>query len=391
MIRHLQIERYKSIRTALIPLGPLRILIGPNAAGKSNVIDTLRLLSEAVREDVETAVTRRGDLKEVVFLAAPENQQTFEISLDYFVPDPSVPTSRSDMTYRVQVGERHGRPGVSLEELRIKRVRGERGRSKIWFSAKWGKGQALRDTKTLAREPFDTGDPGVLALKALGFLDAYPRIRALRRFIEGWRFLTVDLARIREPQRDRRDTELAPDAANLANVLRTLEGTDRACYDAILESVHSLLTQVEDISTNVDRGRVILLLRERGMPRPLEALSLSDGTLRILAIVTALQTMPEHGLLCVEEPEHGVHPLVFGPLLDLVRERCPSDGSRQTLLTTHSPDLIDGAEPEEVIPLERAGDGSTQIHPLDATQLRRWMEDFRLGELWRMRQIGGVP
>jgi len=155
--------------------------------------------------------------------------------------------------------------------------------------------------------------------------------------------------------------------------------------------VHSLLAHVERISTEVDRGRVILLMKERGMPRPLEALSLSDGTLRILAMVTALQTMPEHGLLCVEEPEHGLHPLLFGPLLDLIRERCPAVGSRQTLLTTHSPDLIDAAEPEEVIPIERAPSGSTQLRPLDAPQLARWMEDFRLGELWRMRQIGGVP
>ena len=295
------------------------------------------------------------------------------------------------MKYRVQVGERRGRPGVALEELRIKRNRGERGRSNVWFTAKWGRGEALRDPETPVRERFDTGDPGVLALKALGFLDAYPRIRALRRFVEGWRFLAVDLARVREPQRDRRETELAPDAGNLANVLRTLDAADRPCCEQILEDVHSLLAHVERISTEVDRGRVILLMKERGMPRPLEALSLSDGTLRILAMVTALQTMPEHGLLCVEEPEHGLHPLLFGPLLDLIRERCPAVGSRQTLLTTHSPDLIDAAEPEEVIPIERAPSGSTQLRPLDAPQLARWMEDFRLGELWRMRQIGGVP
>jgi len=391
MIRELEISRYRSVEKASFAFGPVRILIGANASGKSNLVDSLRLLSESVRDDVETAVTRRGGLDEVLFLGAPAGDRSFEISLDYFVPDPSAPGSRSDMKYRVQVGERRGRPGVALEELRIKRNRGERGRSNVWFTAKWGRGEALRDPETPVRERFDTGDPGVLALKALGFLDAYPRIRALRRFVEGWRFLAVDLARVREPQRDRRETELAPDAGNLANVLRTLDAADRPCCEQILEDVHSLLAHVERISTEVDRGRVILLMKERGMPRPLEALSLSDGTLRILAMVTALQTMPEHGLLCVEEPEHGLHPLLFGPLLDLIRERCPAVGSRQTLLTTHSPDLIDAAEPEEVIPIERAPSGSTQLRPLDAPQLARWMEDFRLGELWRMRQIGGVP
>lgn len=391
MIRALEIQRYRSIEHANLALGPVRILIGANAAGKSNVLDALRLLAEAVRDDMETAVTRRGNLDTVVFLCAGPEKRTFEIAIDYFVPDPNAPFSQSDMSYRVRVGEQDGRPGVAFEELRIKRNRGEPGAPKVWFRSKWGKGEALRDPEKKTKEPFDTGDPGVLALKALGFLDAYPRIRVLRKFIEGWQFLTVDLAKVREPQRDRREHLLSPDAGNLANVLRTLDGTDRPCYEAVLQDVHSLLSHVEGLSTEVDRGRVVLLLQERGMPRPLEALSLSDGTLRLLAIVTALETMPQHGLLCIEEPEHGIHPLVFGPLLDLVRERCPQDGPRQVLLTTHSPDLVDAAEPEEVVPVERDPKGATVLRPLEPRQIKKWVQDFRLGELWRMRQIGGVP
>jgi len=60
-------------------------------------------------------------------------------------------------------------------------------------------------------------------------------------------------------------------------------------------------------------------MRERTFTDPLEALALSDGTLRLLAMVTALETMPDHSLLCIEEPEHGLHPLLFGTLLDLIR------------------------------------------------------------------------
>ncbi len=391
MIRTLEVRRYRSIDRASITLGPIRMLIGPNAGGKSNVVDVLRFLAEAVREDAETAATRRGDLDEVVFLNAPASDRNFEIALDYFVPDPSVPASRSDMTYRVRIGERGRLPGVELEELRVKRRRTERGRAKKWFRARWGRGEALRDPESQDREPFDTGVPGVLALKALGFLDAYPRIRALRTFIEGWRFLTVDLARIREPQRDRRETVLAADAANLANVLRTLEVVDRECYRRIVEDVHGLLAHVDDIGTYVERGVVVLLMQEHGMPRPLEALALADGTLRLLAIVTALNTMPEHALLCIEEPEHGLHPLVFGPLLDLFRERCHVEGTRQALLTTHSPDLVDAARPEEVLTVDRDSAAGTILHGLDGPELGEWLEEFRLGELWRMRQLGAVP
>lgn len=389
MIRNLRVKRYRSLADVTLRFGTVRLLIGPNAAGKSNLIDVLRLLAEAVRSDMETAVTRRGGLKGLVFLAAEE--LSFESELEYYVPDPAAPRSRSDMSYLVRVAEKEGRPGVALEELRIKRIRNEPGAPKLWFRAEWGRGQALRDPASQHGEAFETGDPGVLALKALGFLDAYPRIRALRTFIEGWQFLSVDLGRIREPRRDERATLLTSDASNLANVLRTLHATEDKRYGQILDDVQSLLRHVEEVSTQVERGRVTLLMRERGFDEPLEALALSDGTLRLLAIVSALETMPEHGLLCIEEPEHGLHPLLFGPLLDLFRERCPEGGSKQILLTTHSPDLVDAGEIGEVVPVERDEKGATRLLELDPAKTRKWLQDFRLGELWRMRQIGGVP
>jgi predicted ATPase len=290
MIRNLTVKRYRTLADVTLSFGPVRLLIGPNAAGKSNLIDALRLLAEAVRADMETGVTRRGGLRGVVFLGAKE--QNFAIGLEYFVPDPSAPHSRSDMSYSVKVAEREGRPGVALEELRIKVNRNERGAPRLWLRAEWGRGEALREPASDRREDFETGDPGVLALKALGFLDAYPRVRALRTFIEGWQFLSVDLGRVREPRRDERAGLLASDASNLANVLRTLEASDRSRYKRILDDVQSLLRHVEEVSTQVERGRVSLLMRERGFADPLEALALSDGTLRLLAIVTALRRCP---------------------------------------------------------------------------------------------------
>lgn len=390
MIRQIEVRGYRSLLDITLTMRPLRILIGPNAAGKSNIIDALRLLSEAVRSDMETALTRRGGMATAAFLGAPAKE--FDLILNYYVPDPAAPTSKSDMQYHVRVSEKDNRPGVYLEELRIKQQRGEPGAPSLWIKAAWGKGEALRDPaiKERGREPFDTGDPGVLALKALGFLDAYPRIKALRTFIGSWQFLTVDLHQIREPHRDERALLLSGDAGNLANVLRTLQGTDP--YDRIFKNLKSLLDHVTEGVTHLDRGRVLLFLREKAFPDPIEALGLSDGTLRLLAIVTALETMPDHGLLCIEEPEHGLHPLLFGPLLDMVRERCAeSDGTRQVLMTTHSPDLVDVAEPDEIVTVERDSKGATHANELEENKLRKWLKDFRLGELWRMRQIGGVP
>lgn len=379
--------RFKSLQTAALDVGSVNLLIGANAAGKLNVVRGFRFVADAIRTDVETAVAPLGGTEGAGFWG--DREPSLAVELEYYVPDPAAPNSRSDMSYRIVTGEHQGRSGVLEEKLSIQRKRDEPGRAKVWLNAKLGKGKVVRDPETAAREPFDTGDPGVLALKALGFLDAYPRIRALRQFVESWQFLSVSLEAVRSPRRDMRADSLDGDAANLVNVLRTLRETPT--YETILEDLHGLIETVEGIETAVDRGRVSLLLREKPFTDPVDVLSVSDGTLRLLALLTSLHLMPEHSLLCVEEPEHGIHPLVFGPLLDLIRERCPEDGARQVILTTHSPDLIDAAEPGEVVTVERDETGATVLMRPDPHTLRSWLKEFRLGELWRMRQLGGVP
>jgi predicted ATPase len=390
MIKRISFKGFKSLASGFVEPGPVTLLIGQNAAGKSNVVDALRILAEAVAGDMETAVSRRGGIEAVVSRGMRADR--FAIELDYFVPDPAAPASRSDMRYRVEVGDGIDKAAVLLEELRVKRTRNEPGKMKVWFSAKRGKGQAVDDPGKGSQTEFDTGDPGVLVLKALGFLSTYPRIRALRTFIESWQFLQVNLGAIRSLHRDERSAALAPDASNLVNVLRTLSnGGRRAVLADIVADLKNLLAFVNGVDTTVDRGLVQLLLKERYFDVDIDPLSTSDGTLRLLALVTALHLMPEHGLLVVEEPEHGLHPLVFGPLLDLMRERCPKGVGRQVLVTTHSPDLLDAAETEEVVVVDRNEAGVTELKRLDPVNLAEWRSDFRLGELWRMRQIGGVP
>jgi len=386
MIRRIDYSNFKSLRECTLEPQPVNLLIGANAAGKSNVVRGFRFLADAVRTDVESATSPLGGIEGAIHLGASPGE--FEMSIDYFVPDPSAPKSKSDMSYRIRIGKHESRAAVLEEELRMKTRRNERGRAKVWLHSKLGKGRAVSDpAKPQDMESFDTEDPGVLALKAVGFLDRFPRIRALRTFVEGWQFLSVSLDAIRAPHRDVRADHLEPDASNLVNVLRTIRGSPD--YTAILDDLRELLTVVEDVETSVERGRVQLLLKEHSFSDPVEALSVSDGTLRLLALLTALHLMPEHGLLCVEELEHGLHPHLFGPLLDMIRERCPDGGARQIIVTTHSPDFVDAAEPEEVVVVERRA-GKTQLDRLERGAVRKWLKEFRLGELWRLRHIGGV-
>jgi predicted ATPase len=305
------------------------------------------------------------------------------------VPAPSESARSEELRYSLAVAvAKDGLPGVVSESLKTL-GRGGAHDAQTWLRIVDGHGEATRLNGRPRQEDVDIRNPGMLALRILSFLEAYPQLRALRELVESWQFLAVDPRRVREPRRDTPARRLSPDADNLVNVLRTLQGSSTA--DEITDMLQRVLGTVEEIITESDRGQLRLLVRERPFADPIEALALSDGTLRLVAICTALATMPEHGLLSIEEPEHGLHPLLFGPLLDTIRQWCPADGTRQVILTTHAPDLLDVAEPSEVVVVERDADGATVLRELGGPKLSRWLQDFRLGELWRMRQLGGVP
>ena len=117
------------------------------------------------------------------------------------------------------------------------------------------------------------------------------------------------------------------------------------------------------------------------------ATRLSDGTLRYLCLLTILCHPNPPPLICLEEPELGLHPDILPDLVGLMRkasERC------QLIVTTHSDVIVDALTdtPESVVVCEKH-DGSTTMKRLDAGDLAHWLKDYRLGELWSSGELGG--
>jgi len=389
MLRSLRVRQFKSLRDVELPLSPLTVLVGPNAAGKSNLLDALRLLQDGLREDMRTAVKRRGDCA-VLFLGErlDELPNGFETEVDCELPHHVVSTF---LRYRYRYDWDYVGGEISEEALTRHKKKSGAVVSSI-LEAHHGQVAA---TITSADGSHGTGGldlvgQGLLGLKAVSYWDDCEEARDLRLYIESWRFLIPEVAAIRAPRRSSREDVLEPSAGNLANVLRTLDESKSEALPRIIEDLKTLLGFVEDLRTETERGQVSLLLREKGRATDLESLHLSDGTLRLLAMLTALHTLPSPGLLCIEEPEHGLHPSLLGPLIGALRSVCGPRSHRQVVLTTHSADLVDCLEPSELRPIERGEVGDTVLRTLDKRQHVRWLKDFRLGQLWRMRRIGGV-
>ena len=182
------------------------------------------------------------------------------------------------------------------------------------------------------------------------------------------------------------------DASNLSVVLRDLL-RNKESKDALLERMAALYASFRDIEVVErveDGGKVTaeILIYERGLNLPVPASRLSDGTLRYLWLQTVLYGDRLPYIVCIEEPELGLHPDLLHRMANLLIEKSQHC---QLFVTTHSDILVDALTdvPEAVVVFDKK-QGATQLKRLDAYELKSWLDEYRLGEVWMRGAIGGT-
>jgi len=209
---------------------------------------------------------------------------------------------------------------------------------------------------------------------------SYGRIRLYRE----WAFGRSTVPR-RPQKADQPNDCLSEDFQNLGLVLNRL-GREPEVKRRILENLGRLYGSIGDYHINIEGGTVQLFLHESGFAIP--ATRLSDGTLRYLCLLTILCDPAPPPLICIEEPELGLHPdalpTVAGLLID-------ASHRTQLVVTTHSDVLVDELteQPESVVVCEK-DEGSTTMRRLERSELKNWLEKYRLGELWTRGELGGT-
>jgi predicted ATPase len=205
------------------------------------------------------------------------------------------------------------------------------------------------------------------------------------RLYREWSFGRKTALRLPQPT-DAPEDFLVEDASNLGIVLNNLEYRSGDTWQTILEHLRRFCEGFEDVSTRIQGGTVQLFLRERGVGQ-IPASRLSDGTLRYLCLLAILCHPEPPPLVCIEEPELGLHPDAIPAIADMLKI---ASQRTQLIVTTHSDGLIDALsdEPEDVIVCEKE-DGRTVMRRLDGSALSVWLEKYSLGQLWRRGDIGG--
>jgi predicted ATPase len=201
---------------------------------------------------------------------------------------------------------------------------------------------------------------------------------------------TSSTARMRNKWQVDDNRWLKEDAGNLAPFLLRLRTDETPYYQRIVETLRLILPFFADFEFDVESKRFLLLRwRERSSDIVFGASQAGDGMLRVMALVSLL-LQPERDLpdvLILDEPELGLHPYAINIVSELIRS---VSTSVQVILATQSVTLINHFKPEEIVVVERSGSEST-LRRLDSDQLKDWLSEYSVSELWEKNVLGGRP
>jgi predicted ATPase len=375
--------------SAAIALSPLNVLIGPNGSGKSNLIEAIELL-HAAPTAFAAAVRDGGGVQEWLWKGDKGNKPaTIEVVVKGSNPIP-------DLRYRLAFVASGQRTEV-IDEVVEETAKRDPNANDVFFYYRFQNGRPVLNVRddsgsyvrrSLKREEL-VPDESVLSQRKGS--DVYPEVTWLgQQFAKMQTFREWSFGRytaLRQPQPAGLPSDvLLPDSLNLGLLLNELEHTD-----ASAEFNHLLtrfLPRYQRFSTRIQGGTVQFYLHETGLKAPVPATRLSDGTIRFMAILALLLTPAPPPLVCIEEPELGLHPDAIGLLAKLL---VAATTRTQAIVTTHSDVLVSELTEHAGSILVCEHRGGTTFERIDPDKLTYWLNQYRLGEIWRIGELGGNP
>ncbi|MFE4493120.1 AAA family ATPase [Streptomyces niveus] len=352
------IEGYASIRSSMLTLGDVTVLVGANGAGKSNVVGALELLGRMADEELGLEVGLRGGAAAMQYAGqrAEEGIRLRVSAYPYRYEAHLMAAANDSFIFAEEKGyfheTGHGRP---LDES-------------------FGRGHR----ESLLRERADEqlsrlAGPmhGILAgCRVFHFQD------------------TSSNAPVKQLGFTADNEALRPDARNLAAFLLRLREGEPKAYRRIVRAVRSVAPFFREfLLTEEPGGKIRLRWTQQGVDAIFPAEALSDGTLRYICLCVLLLQPDPPALLTLDEPELGLHPFAVVQLADMLRSVAVRS---QVVIATQSVTLLNQFSLDDLVVVER-NEGATVLHRPKREELREWLEDYSLGELWEKNVLGGRP
>jgi predicted ATPase len=368
-IDRITIQGFKSIRWLdRFPLHDVNILIGANGSGKSNFVSFFRLVHEMVERRLQVAVNVAGGADRHLFLGPKITQEIVgnvifgENHYEFLL----APTADNRLIFSGECVS-HGVP-----------LSGPGSGSTAYH----GSGHLESILRDYSEAGWKRAEPVSTAA------------RNVDEAISSWGVYhfhdTSTTAAMRRTGSVRDNERLRPEGENLAALLFRLREEEKGTYDLIVETVRLAAPFFRDFKLRPKKSNgdeiVELEWEQKDSDYPFHASQLSDGTLRFIALATALLQPNPPSTVLIDEPELGLHPQALDILANLILQ---ARTRTQLIVSTQSAPLLNAFEPEQIVVIDRE-EGESRFRRLKADDLREWLgQDYTLGDLWQKNVYGG--
>jgi predicted ATPase len=362
MIERIIIENFKSIRKLDLELKPINILVGANGAGKSNFISFLKLTNQIYEQRLQEYIGNNID--SILYFGRDNSEHLYGLidfnntnAVHFWI----YPESQSNKGYIKSLGDYFNSPKFKDKNY-----------------SKWHKLIWESDVKESSIKVFQE-----------------PRAKFIRYYLESFKIYHFHDTGKDSPMKRMNDLNdnhnLRENGKNLAAFLYFLQEKHLKEFQSIENKVHSVAPFFDrfDLKPNkLNENQIELRWLEKGSDSYFNAYDLSDGTLRFIALTTLLLQPDLPKTIIIDEPELGLHPFAINKLAAMMKQAA-AKGS-QVIVSTQSVGLVDNFEPEDIITVDRE-DNQSVFRRLDSEDLKDWLEDYTLGELWNKNVIGARP
>lgn len=355
MINKIQIENFKSIQKMDLELRPINVLIGANGVGKSNFIGFFKLLKNIYDENLQRYVAEEGGADNLLYCGLNVSEilrgfLEFDEMMQYtFILESTIEGSLYFKFERTRYQD-------DFSHLGWKRFQDYHKESLL---------------KTQSEKNYLYTQKYLESFKVFHFHD------------------TSKTAKIKQKGNTNDNRFLREQGENLAAYLYYLQERHPKVLKKIEMTVRSVAPFFGGFNLSPDRINedfIRLEWNEKGIDKYFNASHLSDGTLRFMALATLLLQPEPPKVIIIDEPELGLHPFAINKLASLIKKAAVHT---QIIISTQSVNLVDNFSPEDIITVDRK-DGQSVFNRHETEDLKGWLENYTIGDLWEKNVIGAV-
>ena len=373
----IKIRGYRPFRDILFRFKPLQVIVGANGSGKSSLFEFLKFLRDACHQEIPPEIVPGTIGQKIFHKPGPDKLWwSAEVDLKQIVP----------LLYQGEIMGPIGSIKINFERAFMEPPDGAFGYTFLDF--KDGKGFVMDpEDKKFKRKEWDLKKPNQLGLGAIAD-STLVTLFNLREYVRGWRFynaFNINNEKIRKTVPTSQDPVLHEDAGNLSAVLFNLMTEHAESFEELKSVIKSAIPGFRNLNVKArgGPGEVIAFWEEDNIDTELSLADLSDGTLRFIAWATLCIMPSPPTLICIDEPDQGVHPRTL-PIMAGLFEK--ASARTQVILATHASYFLMQFDLDNIAVMKKVSGQSVFVKVKDSQILLDNLEDFGKEELEKMHR-----